>query len=337
MTEATTTETSNVGLKLLAALVAFAAGIAAVVTVVVLAHETPSAGSASSGPQAAATPTAAPTPPAAAASFPAPPANALALAQEDRDLAVALAVRPRGSSLALQASVVGQESPAEGLTVAFRLPGRPPAPARACGAGCYRADVDAPAPRRVDVAIRGRNRPSSTVSFALPSSLPGPSAAAIVQRADRTWRSLHTLVVHDRLASGPGNAITTLWRFAAPASLSYAIRNGPQAVVIGARRWDRLPGHGWQASQQDPIRQPVPLWEAVSNARVVGMGSLRGRPVWQVAFFDPQIKAWFRIWVDRQTGRTLELRMTAQAHFMHQVYGPFDGLLKIVPPVKADT
>ena len=156
-----------------------------------------------------------------------------------------------------------------------------------------------------------------------------------MRRADRTWRSLETLVVHDHLASGPGNAVTTLWRFAAPDSLSYAIRNGPQAVVIGARRWDRLPGHDWQASHQDPIRQPVPLWESISNAHLVGTETLRGRPVWKVAFFDPQIPAWFTIWVDRQTGRTLELRMTAQAHFMHQVYGPFDGPLRIVPPSKA--
>ena len=327
-----TTVTSNVGLKLAAALVAFAAGIGAVVTVLVLAHQTPSSESSAStsGPQASAAPTAA-----TGSAFPSPPANALALAQEDRDLAVGLAVSPRGSKLGLQASVVGQESPAQGLAVAFRLPGRPPIPARDCGAGCYRAQVAGPAPRRVAVSIRGPNRPSSTVSFQLPATLPARPAAALVRRADRTWRSLRTLVVHDRLSSGPGNGVTTLWRFAAPDSLSYTIRNGPQAVVIGGRRWDRLPGHGWQSSQQDPIRQPVPLWESVSNAHLVGTETRHGRPAWKVAFFDPQIRAWFTIWVDPQTGRTLELRMTAQAHFMHQVYGPFDRPLEIVPPAKA--
>jgi hypothetical protein len=330
MTE--TTATSHVGLKLMAALVAFAAGIGAVVTVLVLAHQTPSAGSTSSGPQAA------PAAPAAVqVPFPAPPANALALAQEDRDLAVGLAVRPRGSKLSLQASVVGQESPAEGLAVAFRLPGRAPVTAEPCGPGCYRADVAGPTPRRVGVTIQGQNRPASTVFFPLPASVPGQPAASLVRNANRTWRSLRTLVVHDRLASGPGNAVTTLWRFAAPDRLAYTIRNGPQAVVIGARRWDRLPGHGWQASQQDPLPQPVPLWESVSNARIVGTATVRGRPVWKIAFFDPQIPAWFTIWVDRKTARTLELRMTAQAHFMHQVYGPFDRPVRIVPPTKAST
>jgi hypothetical protein len=323
---AETPGTSNVGLKLAAALLAFAAGIGAVITVLVLAHQTPSAGSTSSGPQSA---------PVAETPFPSPPANALTLGQEDRDLAVGLAVSRRGPKLALQASLVGPDTTADGLDVDFRVPGRPPVRAETCGAGCYRAAVVAQAPRTVEVAIRGESRPASTVSFPLPASVTGAPAAAIVHRADRTWRSLRTLVVHDRLASGPGNAVTTLWRFVAPDRTAYVIDNGPQAVVIGDRRWDRLPGHDWQFSQQDSLPQPVPLWEEVSNARLLGTATVRGRPAWKVAFFDPQIHAWFTIWVDRETARTLELRMTAQAHFMHQVYGPFDRPLRIVPPAKA--
>jgi len=321
-----------VWLKLGAALVALGAGIGAVVTAVALAHSTPSAGSSTSGPQAAATPA---VPAATETRFPAPPKGALVLSREDRDLAVGLAVARRGGKLALQASVIGPESPAKGLNVAFRPSGRGAVPARDCGPGCYRAEVSAT--RAVRVTIRGSGRPGSSVAFPLPASVPGRSAAALVHRAERAWRGLHTLVVHDRLASGPGNAITTLWHFAAPDRQSYAIRNGPRAVVIGARRWDRLPGHGWQASQQDPIRTPVPLWESVANARLLGTETLRGRPVWRISFFDPQIQAWFTIWVDRKTARTLELRMTAQAHFMHQVYGPFDRPLAIVPPTKVAT
>jgi len=322
--------TSNVGLKVFAALVAFAAGIGAVVTVIVLAHQTPSAGSTSSGPQAASAAPAAPE-----VRFPSPPADALTLAQEDRDLAVGLAVARRGPKLALQASVLGQESPAEGLDVAFRVPRHAAVPAQECGAGCYRAVVAARTPRSVGVTIRGSDRKASALAFPLPASVTGAPAAPVVRRAEKTWRSLQSLVVHDRLSSGPGSAVTTLWRFAAPDRTAYTIRNGPQAVVIGSRRWDRLPGQAWQSSQQDPNPQPVPLWEAVSNARLVGTTTMHGRPVWKVTFFDPQIKAWFTIWVDRETARTLELRMTAQAHFMHQVYGPFDRPLHIVPPAKA--
>ncbi len=327
----------DVRLRLLAALLAFAAGIVAVTAVALLARSTLStAGPSSAG--AAATPTT-PSPASSTTSepaFPSPPAGALVLAREDRDLAVALAVSRHDGRLALQASVIGREQPAQGFSVSFRLDGGASVPAPSCGAGCYHALVDpASPPRRVEVAIRGPNRSASSVAFPLPASLPGASAAALVHRAEETWRALRTLVVHDRLSSGPGATIDTLWRFVAPHQLTYRIRSGPEAVVIGPRRWDRLPGQGWQESEQDPIREPIPLWEAVSNAHLLGSATLRGRPVWELSFFDPQIRAWFTIWVDKVTARTLELRMTAQAHFMHQVYGPFDRPLRIVPPGKA--
>jgi hypothetical protein len=326
----------DVRLRLLAALLAFAAGVVAVTAVALLARSTLSAGGPSSS--AAAAP-AAPAPSSSTASgpaFPSPPAGALVLAREDRDLAVGLAASRRSGRLALQASVIGQEQPAQGLSVSFRLRGAGAVKARACGAGCYSALVDpATVPQKVEVAIRGPNRPDSTVSFALPASLPGPAAATLVHRAEKAWHALETLVDHDRLSSGPGNTIHTLWRFVAPYRLTYRITNGPEAVVIGGRRWDKLPGHGWQGSEQDPIRQPIPLWEAVSNAHLLGSAMVRGRPVLELSFFDPQIQAWFTIWVDRATMRTLELRMVAQAHFMHEVYGPFNRPLRIDPPTRA--
>ncbi len=258
------------------------------------------------------------------------------LARADRELAVGLAVSRRAGRLGLQASLIGQEQPAEGASVSFRLPGGTPVTARPCGAGCYRALVDPHgSPRAVEVAIRGPGRPASTVSFPLPASVPGPPATALVRRAETTWHALETLVVHDSLSSGPGATIHTTWQFQAPDRLTYRIRNGPEAVVIAGRRWDRVPGQGWQVSDQDPIRQPVPLWEAVTNAHLLGSVTVRGRPAWEISFFDPRIHAWFTIRVDKATMRTLELRMVAQAHFMHQVYGPFNSPLRIAPPTKA--
>jgi len=191
--------------------------------------------------------------------------------------------------------------------------------------------------RRIPVTIRGGTRPISKVAFVLPTSLDGTSATAFVERAATTWRSLRTLVNHDRLSSGPGATIHTLWRFQAPDRYTYEIRNGPRAVSIGPRRWDRLPGHRWQESEQDPILQPIPLWQGVSNAHFLGTSTVRGRPVVRASFFDPKIHAWFTIAVDRQTMHTLDLRMTATAHFMHEVYGPFDAPFEIVPPPKAST
>jgi hypothetical protein len=320
-------------LKVLAALVALGCGIGAVVTVYELYQATPAATTvAPTSPAAAAASTSPASTPLAvdSTSLPTPPAGALVLGAEARDLAVGLAVTRQGGRTRLQASVLGGDKPLPDPSVTFVIDGRQTKGA-SCGSGCFAAS-SVSTPRTVRVTVTGSGRTPAAAVFALPAALPGPAAAGFLARAERTWRGLHTLVDHDRLSSGPGTAIETLWRFQAPSRYTYAIAHGPAAVSIGPRRWDRLPGHAWQASQQDPIAEPIPLWQSASNAHLLGTGTLHGRQVQVASFFDPTIHAWFTIWVDPRTMHTLELRMTAREHFMHDVYSSFDAPLRIVPP-----
>jgi hypothetical protein len=328
------TSQNLIRLKLLAALVALGCGIGAVVTVYELYQSTPAA---TSTPPASTAAEPAPTPPPASAvaavdptGSPSPPAGALVLGAEARDLAVGLAVTRADGRTRLQASVLGGERPLSDPSVTFaadgeRLEGAP------CGPGCITATTRS-TPRAVRVTVTGSGRAPASAVFSLPAAVPGASAAVFVQRAEQAWRQLHTLVDHDRLSSGPGTGIDTLWRFQAPSRYAYAIANGPAAISIGPRRWDRFRGHAWQASEQDPIPEPVPLWESVANAHMLGSTTLHGRPVQAASFFDPQIHAWFTIWVDPATMHTLAVRMTAREHFMHDVYSGFDAPLRIVPP-----
>lgn len=105
-------------------------------------------------------------------------------------------------------------------------------------------------------------------------------------------------------------------------------------MIIGSKRWDRLPGGQWERSDQESLKQPQPYWgsDPVRNARVLGTGRVDGRPVWLVSFYDPRLPAWFELSIDRRTSRLHALRMTAQAHFMTHRYGGFDSPLQIVPP-----
>jgi hypothetical protein len=119
-----------------------------------------------------------------------------------------------------------------------------------------------------------------------------------------------------------------VWTSQAPDRIAYRIRGGASAVIVGARRWDRLPGGRWRASAATPQRAPAPPWIEATDVRVLG-GT--GRE-WRVSFYDPGLRAWFGLWIDKRTLRTVELRMTATAHFMHDVYGPFNGPLTIEPP-----
>lgn len=303
--------------RLIVAVLAVAAGATAVALAVLLLHGTP--GPVSAAPAAlpvAAAP--APTRP-VAPSFPAPPPNAVVFSREDGPDALALAVVPRGGSVLVQASVVGpQGTGVRGLSVSFG--GRR---ATACGPGCYRATLAHP--RAID--LRAGN---VRWLVRLPAPWPPRDAAGLVARATRVWRSLRTLAFYDRLASDPAHVVVSTWRAVAPDRLAYRIKGGYAAVIVGGRRWDRAPGGRWVESPQTPVKQPVPVWQSATDAHVVGATAT----TWQITFFDPRTPAWFAISVDKRTLRTIDLRMTATAHFMHERYGPFDAPLTVRPPTK---
>jgi hypothetical protein len=254
---------------------------------------------------------------------PKPPPRALVLAGESGERAVALAVRPGR----LNATVLASDGTAlSGLRLSFRVGSRV-VRARRCGAGCYTAP--ATQATRVEV-LPGGSRP---VAFHVPAST--RSAAAIVDRAARVTRSLHTLVYVESLRSGPTGGLLTTWRMKAPDELEYTIRGGASAVVLGERRWDRdKPGSAWHRSQQLPaLRVPQPAWgSTATNAHVLSEARVGGRPVWVVSFVNPTTPAWFTAWIDRESYRTLRLRMTAAAHFMFHRYLEFDRPLRIVAP-----
>ena len=48
--------------------------------------------------------------------------------------------------------------------------------------------------------------------------------------------------------------------------------------------------------------------------------------------FEPTTPAWYTVTLDRRTLRTLDVRMTAAAHFMDNRYSAFDGPRRIRPP-----
>ena len=65
---------------------------------------------------------------------------------------------------------------------------------------------------------------------------------------------------------------------------------------------------------------------------MLGRARIGSRPAWRVSFFDPSTPSWFEAWIDPATGRTLKLDMIAAAHFMHDVYGPFNAPVRLAPP-----
>ncbi len=139
-------------------------------------------------------------------------------------------------------------------------------------------------------------------------------------------------MIHDKL--GDGNAtLDTFWKIVAPDRVAYAISDGDESIIIGNRRWVKPAGSKrWIESAQEPVQQPQPFWQSAADARILGTVSVHGRPAWKISFFDPQTPAWFTILVDKATMHTVDMRMTATAHFMHDTYGSFDGPVSVTPP-----
>lgn len=257
--------------------------------------------------------------------FPSPPPGAVVLSRQAGSFALGLALQPR----LVRASVLSPEGAGQaGLDVRISLGGRA-VRAAPCGSGCYQARLAVGDARAIEVTLDGR-----LYGFALPK-LPAADAGEVATKAAKVWLGLMTLVWHERLAGSPTDVIHTVYRAVAPDELEYTIAGGSAAVIIGGTRWDSpAPSAPWHRSEQNPpIRQPAPFWDSSLDAHVLGTGRFGGRPAWRVSFFDPATPAWFTVWIDRGSYRTLELDMIAASHFMHHVYGPFDAPLQLEPPV----
>ena len=289
--------------------------------VTVLAHRTPGPAGAMNTPAPAAGSVDVGKP-----AFPAPPAGAVVFSRPWGINVLALGVVP-GRRLQLQASVVGgQGEGVANLGISFRV-GSTAAAARACGAGCYRAAIASKsAPRFVEVRVAGAK--PTTWRIDMPRRWPPQDASALMSRATAAFHALRTFTVRDWLSSGARQNVFTSWTIVAPDRLTYQVKNGPAAVIIGNRRWDKLPGQQWEESEQTPIRQPATFWVSWRNAHVLeSTGS-----AWRVTFFDPKTPGWYDVVIAKRSLLTLEMRMQTTRHFMREVYGRFNEPVKITPP-----
>jgi hypothetical protein len=187
--------------------------------------------------------------------------------------------------------------------------------AASCGAGCYSAPVR---PGPLVVAVDGRS-----LTFTLPET--APSAARLIAQVTARFRASSSIVFDERLASTPTNAIVTRFEVVAPHRLAYRIHDGPQAIVIGTRRWDRSsPSAPWQESQQTPLAVTQPYWHNPTNAHLVAPHTL--------TFLSRDIPAWFRVTLDARGSRPRLVHMTAAAHFMTDTFRGYDVPVVISPP-----
>lgn len=263
------------------------------------------------------------------------PAGAVVLSQQDRDLAVALAAKPLAGRTLVVATVLSPDGRgASGLLLRFRAHGSVAA-ARPGPSGTYAAVLPLHRPgRSVRVALARPGGHTDELVFRLPARWPPRPGGRELVEATRAYRRLRSVVIHERLASAPGVALSSVYRAAAPHSLSITSSNGDRSIVVGGRRWDRHPGVTWQRSDQQPPLDPLaPFWRGlVEDPTVLGQGVLGGRRVVRLSFATPQVPAFFELTVDATSHLPLQLEMIAAAHFMHHAYSDFGAPARIEPP-----
>ncbi|HEY2327852.1 MAG TPA: copper resistance protein CopC [Gaiellaceae bacterium] len=236
-----------------------------------------------------------------------PPRAGVVDAQELGDLAVAIARTPGRAVITLLGPDGGG---ANGRAVSIDG-----SRAAACGSGCYEGAAHAGA---VLVRVGARS-----VRFTI--SATAPSASALLTRVTTDYRAQRSTSFDESLSSGLGTTLTTRFVLVAPDSLSYAIRDGSQAIVIGAHRWDRESSRGrWIKSTQTPLDVMHPYWGLVTNVHLVAPNT--------VTFLDRSIPAWFRVTLGGAPLLPRLTHMTAAAHFMVDRYVGYGNSPAPSPP-----
>jgi copper transport protein len=196
-----------------------------------------------------------------------------------------------------------------------------------CGAGCWRFSGLSPRdPLRAvldgdGVTVPARWNPRRTAE-----------AKRLLRRAQAAMRGLHQLRLEEALTSGLGFTLHTRYRFVSPDRMAYRNSQGGRMVAIG--------GHAYRSTDSEPFRESAfgasgfryrELFAWTIYGRTVRwLGSEHGQV--HLALFDPGTPLWYRLTIDRRSGRVLRERMVTNGHFMSRRYFAFNRPLTIRAP-----
>jgi copper transport protein len=244
---------------------------------------------------------------------PLPDPGMVVQAREAGDYAVALGLRASRARV----FVLGQDGNGiNGLAVAING-----STAGSCGAGCYESTLPT-VTQRVRVTVGGTPLVFRTARHAR-------TADEILARATRAFRALRSVDYVERLASSLRDKVVADFTLERPNRLEYRIKGGASGIIIGSRRWDKVPKGKWIPSGQEPTPQPEPIWAGHATNVYV----LRTTPsAYVVSFFKPVGPVWFTVRLGRRTLLPSDLRMTAAAHFMTHRYTRFNAPRRIKAP-----
>jgi copper transport protein len=207
---------------------------------------------------------------------------------------------------------------------------------KSCGIGCWRFEV-AGAAEVVTVAVEEKGKEYRASVPARWDLKGNEGARRLTELAQGTMRGLRSVREDERLTSGPGTNVRTLYRLRAPHRFAYRTSSGASSIVIGKRQWNRVAGEPWQAQPFGGITafrtRGFFRWTVYARAaRLLRTYEEARRRIAVVALMDPATPVWFRLYVDLSTNRVRADRMVTGAHFMNRRYFGFNAPVRVDPP-----
>ena len=199
---------------------------------------------------------------------------------------------------------------------------------------CFTAPVAAGA-GPVTVLVRRPGVPPVSASIDLPAA-GSRLVPALLRRASANYAALRSVRSENVLASSPTISVTTSYVSQRPDRLLIDVHGENHSVIIGTRRWTQPIGGPWTLQTGVPRSSvPDPFWLAHSSA--VHFAGTAG-PDTMITFVSTPpgtAPAFFRLWIDRRSGRVVRLRMITTAHFMWECETDFGRGPVLQPPPSA--
>ena len=213
-----------------------------------------------------------------------------------------------------------------------------------CGEDCWEAEVTLQGRGQWELAVTATSNrgPLEVVSTV---ELPAPDGGPVFERLMVAMADVESARVNEALSNSVvETVIRSEYRFMAPDRMRWDVAGKSSRIAIGDIGyirsepdvpWTKYPWPG------EGFRWPGAFYREfftdVESVRVVDQEVIGDRPATVVTFVQPSYPAWYRVWVDRETGRILRLEMRASRHVMDQDYGPYDVPLEVEAPPASRT
>lgn len=214
---------------------------------------------------------------------------------------------------------------------------------RPCGPDCWTGLLESPDVETWWVRASGTSNRGDFVAERRVPVTPRDDGERTLQAMLEAMGDVRSAVVHEALRErADGAAIRSTYRFRAPDAMRWEVTTGGSTrIALGQTGYLRTTPEGqWNEYEWpgDGFRWPAAFYDSffsdATAINVLGTEQISGQPATVVTFVQPAYPAWYRLMIDRDSGRLLRLEMRAERHVMDQTFESYDEPVDISAPLE---